>query len=114
MKKAKPDIINTTDKQIRIAIGSKIKEIRNRNHLSGETVAKSIGLSRVSLTQAENGKNNVTAVTLWKLACRLNCKIQDFFPALASGYGLSRGDIANIEKEDDQAVEWAEKLFTKK
>ena len=111
MKTEKQDIIKTADNDIRKEVGSRIQSIRKQKDLSAETVAKNIGLSRVALTQIESGRNNVNAITLWKLACRLGCKIEEFFPKVPQGYGLSRVDINNIAKEDEKAVDWAKKLF---
>ena len=114
MKNKKSIIINEDEVGIKKRIGEKIKSLRRRNGLSAETLANGIGMSRVSLTQIEGGRNNVSAVTLWKLACRLKCEIKDFFPPVVKEYGLSKVDLSNIANEDKEAVDWAKNLFQPK
>ncbi|MFA6486492.1 MAG: helix-turn-helix transcriptional regulator [Candidatus Magasanikbacteria bacterium] len=110
------DVKKDIDREIKKAIGEKIRGIRRtrRGFLSAEVVAHKLGISRVALTQLENGQNNVSAVTLWKLATILGCdNFQDFFPPIPTGFELSQADIENIKKKDKNASEWAETLFKK-
>lgn len=104
-----------TQKEIREEIGNNIKRIRrsSRGFLSTEKVAKKLGISRVSLTQIENGKNNINAVILWELSCVLACDIKDFFPETPKGFQINKRDVKEIEKVDKRAVGWAEELFGK-
>jgi len=104
-----------TKKKIREAIGSNIRRIRRsaRTPLSAEKVAAKIRISRVSLTQIENGKKNINAVILWELACVLGCDIKNFFPDTPDGFQLSVRDLKEVEKIDPKAVHWAEDLFGK-
>lgn len=111
LKEQKPDIIEETDKAIMKKVGQKIRALRDSKTLSAETLASNIGLSRSSLTQIELGKNNINAVILWKLACRLECNINDFFPKVLKGFGLTKVDLTNIAKEDEDALKWGENLF---
>ena len=48
--------------RIMTAIHDRIKNYRNRLHLSQEYVAKFLGINRASYTQMENGKRKVTAL----------------------------------------------------
>ncbi|HSR88794.1 MAG TPA: helix-turn-helix domain-containing protein [Candidatus Udaeobacter sp.] len=107
----KKDIEQTVKEEI----GAKIKKIRrnSRGFLTAEVVAHKLGVSRVALTQLENGQNHVNAVTLWKLATILGCEVKDFFPDIPKGYELSQIDVENIKKKDENAAEWAEKIFGK-
>ena len=50
------------------AIHDRIKNYRNRHHLSQEYVAKFLGINRASYTQMENGKRKVTAEDVSKLS----------------------------------------------
>lgn len=68
-------------------------------------------MSRSSLTQMENGKTSISAVTIWKLACIYGVPIGSFFPNIPDGFSLSKTDIKNIANEDEQAVVWAKELF---
>lgn len=116
MKESK-EKINRDDakKQIREAVGSNIRRMRRntRKSLSAEKVAKNLGISRVTLTQIENGKKNINAVLLWELSCLLGCGINDFFPVIPEGFQLSERDVKEIEKIDKKAVGFAEMLFGK-
>jgi DNA-binding XRE family transcriptional regulator len=96
-------------------VGRNIQRIRKsfHNYPSVESVAKKIGLNRVTLTQIENGKKNINAIVLWKLACVFACDINDFFPPIPKGFQMSRGDVEKIEKIDKRAAKWAEELFGK-
>lgn len=111
MIKEKPAIMKETDENIRKKIGSLIKTIRRQKSLSAETVASKVGISRVSLTQIENGRNNISALMIWKLACVLDANIDKFFPKVPEGFGLRKYDLDELEKEDDNVVTWATQLF---
>lgn len=102
-----------TDKEIKRGVGNNIRSIRRkmRNYLTVDKVASKLGITRSALTQIENGRNNVNAVTLWKLSCILGCDIKDFFPSTPEGFQLNKSDIKEIEKEDKRAVKWAKSLF---
>lgn len=108
----KVNIDLATDEEIKKSIADHIKAIRKSGlTLTADMVAEQLHLSRASFTQIENGKTNITAVTLWKLACLFEVPIERLFPTAPKGYALSRTDFQVIEKEDERAVGWAEKLF---
>lgn len=110
MDPAVPD----TDGEIRKAIGGKIRLLRDQVHQSAAAVAKRLEISREALTHIETGRNNISAISLWKLATLFGCSIQDFFPEVPDGFALSPSDKRLLAQEDDRAAEWAEKLFKKK
>lgn len=96
-------------------IGERIASIRGGARLTARQVAEKIGIKRETLTQIENGRNNPTAVMLWKLACVLHCDVSDFFPPIPQGHALTRYDMRRIERAGDtQAAEWAATMFGKK
>ena len=114
--RSKSDIINTraeAELQVKKDIGARIKQKRRstRKFLTAAVVAQKLGISRVALTQLENGQNNVNGVTLWKLATILGCGVQEFFPEIPPGFELSKEDIKNISKQDQNAVKYAEDCF---
>lgn len=112
----KKDIIqnkNEIDGEIKLDIGRKIKEIRGKLNLSAKTVADKLDLSREAITQIETGRNNVSAVLLWKLATLFNCNINDFFPEVPNGFSITKIDLLKLEQEHPNAGAWAEKLFKK-
>lgn len=106
---------DVADEEIRKAIGARIREMRGKLHLSAANIANELGLSREAITQIETGRNNVSAVSLWKLATLFCCDFRDFFPSVPGGYGLSQVDLHTISQEGgDRAARWAETLFKKK
>jgi transcriptional regulator with XRE-family HTH domain len=89
--------------------------MRDKLRLSAANIAEKLGVSREAITQIETGRNNITAVSIWKLATLFNCDLADFFPKVPEGYGLSRVDLHAISQEGgDKAVKWAETLFKEK
>ncbi len=103
-----------TEKEIRKDIGRKIKEMRNKLNLSASRLAEKLEVSREAITHIETGRNNISAVSLWKLAVLFKCDLSDFFPTVPDGYALTKVDIHKIAQEDENAAKWAEKLFRRK
>jgi transcriptional regulator with XRE-family HTH domain len=100
------------EQEIRAEIGVRIAELRRKRKLSARLVGEKLGVSREAITHIENGRNNITAITLWKLATLFHCNIQDFFPTIPEGFGLTKIDAEKIAQEGGQrAAKWAEKLF---
>jgi len=97
--------------EIKKAIGAKIQGIRNKLGQSASVVASGLGITREALTHIENGRNNINAVQLWKLACLFGCEIDNFFPSIPEGFSLSKVDLRLLAKEDLKAPEWAERLL---
>ncbi len=103
-----------TEKEIREAVGKKIREMRDKLPLSASRLAEELGVSREAITHIETGRNNISAVSLWKLAVLFKCDPNDFFPTVPDGYALTKVDLHKIAQEDEQAAKWAEKLFRNK
>lgn len=101
-----------TEEEIRCAIGRRIAECRRKLGLSARHVAEELKISREAVTHIETGRNNITAVSLWKLATLFNCAPEDFFPKVPDGYALTRVDARKIKDEGgEQAAKWAKTLF---
>ena len=49
-------------------VNERIKELRNKLHLSQDYVAKYLGVSRATVTQMENGKRKILAEDITKLS----------------------------------------------
>ncbi len=117
MTRKKKDTIEpeqqTTDSEIREAIGKHIREMRDKLRHSAASIAGKLGISREALTHIETGRNNINATLLWKLAVLFHCDIADFFPDVPDGYAISKVDLNLLAQEDKKAAEWAEKLFGK-
>lgn len=117
--KKRPGIIGSagagTEIEIRKEIGKRIAEMRKQRHLSARHVAENLGLSREAITHIETGRNNLSAVSLWKLATLFDCDIEDFFPDVPNGYALTKVDTSKIEQEGgEKAARWAKTLFQTK
>jgi transcriptional regulator with XRE-family HTH domain len=103
-----------TDEEIRKHVGKKIREMRNKLGQTAQRIADELGLSREAITHIETGRNNISAVSVWKLATLFNCAVADFFPSIPDGYELTDVDLHKIAQEDEKAAQWAEKLFRKR
>ena len=51
-----------------MSVSERIKELRNKLHLSQEYVAKYLGINRASYTQIENGNRRITVDEVIKLS----------------------------------------------
>jgi transcriptional regulator with XRE-family HTH domain len=100
------------EQEIREAIGTRIAELRRKRKLSARLVGEKLGISREAVTHIETGRNNITALALWKLATLFRCDFKDFFPDVPDGYGLTKIDTDKIAQEGGQkAASWARELF---
>ena len=100
------------EREIREAIGNRIAEIRRKRKLSARLVGEKLKITREAVTHIETGRNNVTALALWKLATLFRCDVKDFFPDIPDGYGLTKIDTDKIAQEGGQkAAIWAKELF---
>ena len=64
---------------IRIAVGKRIKELRNKLGISQEELADIAELDRTYITSVECGKRNISIVNVEKLANALNVSLSEFF-----------------------------------
>jgi transcriptional regulator with XRE-family HTH domain len=106
---------SATDEEIRKDIGRRVAGMRQKLKLSARVVAEKLGMSREAVTHIEQGRNNISAVSLWKLATLFDCDLADFFPVIPDGYALTKVDQQKIEQEGgQQATQWAQRLFPTK
>ncbi len=64
---------------IKILVGKRVKELRNKLGVSQEELADLAGLDRTYITSVECGKRNISIVNIEKLAKALNVTIAEFF-----------------------------------
>ena len=64
---------------IRISVGNKIKELRKERNLSQEDLALLSGLDRTYINSVENGRRNISIISLEKIANGLKVKIGNIF-----------------------------------
>ena len=64
---------------IKIAVGKRVKELRNKLGISQEELADIAELDRTYITSVECGKRNISIVNVEKLANALNVRLSEFF-----------------------------------
>lgn len=64
---------------IKVLVGKRVKELRNKLGISQEELADIAELDRTYITSVECGKRNVSIVNIEKLAIALNVTLKDFF-----------------------------------
>ena len=64
---------------IKILVGKRVKELRNKLGVSQEELADLAGLDRTYITSVECGKRNISIVNIEKLAIALKVKLKEFF-----------------------------------
>ncbi len=64
---------------IRLVVGKRVKDLRNKVGISQEELAEIAGLDRTYITSVECGKRNISIVNIEKLAKALNVTLADFF-----------------------------------
>lgn len=64
---------------IKLLVGKRVKELRNRLGISQEELAYRAGLDRTYITSVECGKRNISIVNIEKIAKALNVTLAEFF-----------------------------------
>jgi transcriptional regulator with XRE-family HTH domain len=75
-----------------IAVGRRIRQVRQEKGFSQDKLAYSIPLDRAHIGMIENGKRAATIPTLVKLAVALDCEVGDFFPSVRELESLTNID----------------------
>lgn len=102
-----------SEDEIKKIIGSRIKRVRRHFNRTTSWLAGRVGVKRGALSQVENGHNNISASLLWKIASVLGCDIKEFFPNVPDSKTLNELDYAVIAQENEQAVQFAKRAFSK-
>jgi transcriptional regulator with XRE-family HTH domain len=63
-----------------VALGQRIREVRESRGISQEDFALEAGLARSYYSGIERGRRNVAALNLMRIAAALNCEVGDLFP----------------------------------
>jgi len=71
--------IKSLSVSIKHKIGSRIKELRLDRKLSQEALANIAEIDRTYMTSVENGRRNISVVTLEKILLALNVSYKEFF-----------------------------------
>lgn len=64
---------------VKILVGKRVKELRNKLGISQEELADLSKLDRTYVTSVERGKRNISIVNIEKLALALGVTLKDFF-----------------------------------
>lgn len=60
-------------------VGKRVKSLRINAGISQMELASLAGLDRTYITSVENGRRNISIVSLEKIVCALNLTLKDFF-----------------------------------
>jgi transcriptional regulator with XRE-family HTH domain len=102
------------DVELKELVGARIKRARRHFGRTANWVANNVGVTRGAITQIENGRNNISAILLWKIASVLECDIKEFFPNVPDSRTLNQADFEKISKENERAAAYAKKAYNKK
>lgn len=64
---------------IKMRVGLRVKQLRNKLGISQEELADRVGLNRTYITSVESGKRNISIINVEKLANCLNVSLAEFF-----------------------------------
>lgn len=64
---------------IKMRVGLRVKQLRNKLGISQEELADRVGLDRTYITSVESGKRNISIINVEKLANCLNVSLAEFF-----------------------------------
>ncbi len=64
---------------IKVLVGKRVKELRNKLGISQEELADIAELDRTYITSVECGKRNISIINIEKLAKALKVTIKEFF-----------------------------------
>lgn len=65
--------------EIKIIIGQRIKQLREKNSMSQKDLAFESDLDRSYIASVENGQRNISIVNITKIAAALKVSLKDFF-----------------------------------
>lgn len=94
-------------------VGKRIKKERTISGINQETLAKKVGISRVSIVNIEKGKQMPPVHVIWKIAIALETSIDRLFPNNDSleknvkliGDGVKQDNLKSIFNQLDQKNE---------
>lgn len=87
------------------ALGKKIRQARDERNISQAEMARTIGLSRTSITNIEKGRQPIQVHVLVKIAETLGVNLATFLVVERSRSGKDKK--SNLKKYDRAVREWA-------
>ena len=64
---------------VKILVGQRVNELRNKLGISQEELADLAGLDRTYITSVECGKRNISIMNIEKLSIALKVSLKEFF-----------------------------------
>ena len=64
---------------VKILVGQRVKELRNKLGISQEELSDLAGLDRTYITSVECGKRNISIMNIEKLSIALKVSLKEFF-----------------------------------
>ena len=64
---------------VKILVGQRVKELRNKLGISQEELADIAGLDRTYITSVECGKRNISIMNIENLSIALKVSLKEFF-----------------------------------
>ncbi len=86
-------------------VGEKIREKREERGLSQEGLAKAVGLKRPSMSNIENGRQNILLHTFRDIAEMLDTSTDALLPESAIRQSVTMPDLAGYSKEVREFLE---------
>jgi transcriptional regulator with XRE-family HTH domain len=74
-----PQFFTFAQVDVKIKIGQRIKDLREKAEMSQKDLAHAADLDRSYIASIENGQRNVSIVNIEKIALSLNVSVKDFF-----------------------------------
>jgi len=68
-----------TEEEYLILIGKNISTIRKKNGLTLDELGDLCGMEKTNLSPIENGRGNVTALSLYRIATALKVDVKELF-----------------------------------
>lgn len=72
-------VVNFATVDIKLKIGQRIKDLREKAEMSQKDLAYAADLDRSYIASIENGQRNVSIVNIEKIAVALNVTVKEFF-----------------------------------
>lgn len=83
---------------IYIEIGKKIRDVRERKHISQEDLAKKVGLTRTSITNIEKGRQKLLVHTLINIAQELSMDAKALLPSSEEPFAKVLNELSDNHK----------------